>query len=374
MDRAVIRVDRAVSNPYYGTVKTRKTLEKLTAYVAGERLLGAIKLSSNENPRGSAPRAVEAIRAAVEELRYYPDGGARDLKTAIARHHDSTTDRIVLGNGSDELLTMIAAAYLDPGSRVLIGEHTFSQYAFSARLFDAEVAAVPMPALAFDLNLVLDSLDEKTRIVYLCSPNNPTGLTIPQVEFDAFLERVGDDRLVVVDHAYQDYVDDTAALAADRYVARGEPRQNLIVLHTFSKLYGLAALRVGYALAAPERIAELEKVRSPFNINTLAQVAAAAALTDTTFAAESIETNRLGKLRLYAIFDDLGLPYLPTQANFVTVQVPEEARIVGDKIAKRGVTVRALTSFGLPYHLRITVGTPEQIDSLESILRELLGR
>lgn len=369
-------------------VKTRKILDSLTAYVPGERRRDAIKLSSNENPRGSSPRALEAIRASLDEAHFYPDGATRELKTALARHYGCEPDHIVLGNGSDEILTMIAATYLNPGDRVLVGQHSFSQYAFSARLFDARVVPVAMPNLDFDLELVLQAIENETRIVYLCSPNNPTGIAIAQKGFDSFLDRVPTDILVVVDHAYQEYVDDKDALVVDRYVtgdggltnahggdglsnAHGGARPNLIVLHTFSKLYGLAALRVGYGIAAPERIREIEKVRSPFNVNSLALAAATAALEDTTFAAESLAVNRAGKLRMAAILDDLDLPYLPTQANFVAVEVPEDAKIVAGRIAENGITVRALTSFGLPRHLRITIGTDQQIDQLELILRQI---
>lgn len=360
-------------------VKTRQTLKNLTAYTPGERRLDAIKLSSNENPRGPSPRAMEAIRATLNEAHFYPDGGARDLKEALARRHGCDPGRIVIGNGSDEVLTMIAATYLNPGDRVLVGEHTFSQYEFSARLFDAEIVRVPMPNLAFDLDLMLRAIDDRTRVVYLCSPNNPTGLAIAQTDFDTFIERVPREVLVVVDHAYQEFVEDPAALRGDSFVARGGRTNaqggapNMIVLHTFSKLYGLAALRVGYGIAAPERIAEIEKVRSPFNVNSFAQAAAAAALEDTTFADETLVINRRGKARMAALFDELGLSFLPTQANFIAVEVPEDARTVAGRIAERGVTVRALTSFGLPRHLRITIGTDEQINRLEPILREIFG-
>jgi len=368
-------------------VKTRQTLKNLTAYTPGERRLDAIKLSSNENPRGPSPRAMEAIRATLNEAHFYPDGGARDLKEALARRHGCDPGRIVIGNGSDEVLTMIAATYLNPGDRVLVGEHTFSQYEFSARLFDAEIVRVPMPNLAFDLDLMLRAIDDRTRVVYLCSPNNPTGLAIAQTDFDTFIERVPREVLVVVDHAYQDYVDDSTVLQGDASVTGGggddaqapataqgrASYPNVVVLHTFSKLYGLAALRVGYGIAAPERIAEIEKVRSPFNVNSFAQVAAAAALENRTFADESLAINRLGKARMMAMLDDLSLPYLSTQANFITVEVPEDAKALAGRIAERGVTVRALTSFGLPNHLRITIGTDAQIDRLEPILREVFG-
>lgn len=371
--RVVIRVDRSSPNLYYDTVKTRRALAHLTAYTPGERKRGAIKLSSNENPLGCSPHALTAIRDSLGEMRFYPDGAALELKRAIADRHRVEPDQVIIGNGSDEILTMIAAAYLDPGDRVLVGAHTFSQYAFSANLFDAEVVRVPMPDLRLDPSLFGDVCDEAVRIVYLCSPNNPTGLVIAGREFAPFLERTGDDRLVVVDHAYQDYVDDQDALAVDALFADGgvERYPDVIVLHTFSKVFGLASQRVGYAIAARERIAELEKVRSPFNVNTLGQIGATAALGDAEFHERSVALNRSGKKRMYTLFTELKLPYLETHANFVTIEVSPEAKEIAREIGERGVTVRSLASFGLPHHVRITIGTPEQIDRLEMILREL---
>jgi histidinol-phosphate aminotransferase len=360
-----------MSNPYYGPVKQRRTLRNLHEYVPGERRAGTIKLSSNENPLGSSPRALAAITESLEEMRYYPDGAARDLKRAISAHHGGIDSRrIVVGNGSDEILTLIAAAYINPGDRVLIGAHTFSQYEFSARLFDAEVESVPMDELAFDLDRFIDACSDTCAAVYLCSPNNPTGLVIPHVEFESFLDRIGDDRLVVVDHAYQDFVEDATALDADRLVAS---HQNLVVLHTFSKLYGLAALRVGYAITSPEIASALEKVRSPFNVNIPAQRAATAALEDTGFADRTLAMNRVGKNRMYSILSELGLSYLPTEANFVNVRVDGDAAEYAEAFAERGVTVRALASFGLPDRLRITIGTENEIDRLEEIMRELFA-
>ncbi len=373
MSRRAIALTVEHANHYYHLVKTRRTLENLSVYTPGERRSDAIKLSSNENPRGPSPLAIEAISRALPESHIYPDGAARELRGALAERHGCAPDRVIVGNGSDEVLTMIAAAYLNPGDRVLIGKHTFSQYEFSARLFDAEVDKVEMPGLAFDLDRFLSAITPVTRVVYLCSPNNPTGLAISQDNFDRFYRELDPDVLLVIDHAYVDYVEDDGALKADALVSSVNPPSNVIVLHTFSKLWGLAALRIGYGLAHADRITDLEKVRSPFNVGSLGQIAALAALRDDEFAKESRSTNRLGMDRMKALCSELGLATLPSQANFITVEVPGEARSLASEIAERGVTVRALTSFGLPHHLRITIGTPEQIDQVGGILTELFG-
>lgn len=352
-------------------------------YTPGERRHGAIKLSSNENPRGCSPLAAHALRSAIDEAHIYPDGAARALKTAIADHIGTRPDQIILGNGSDEVLTFIAGTYLNPGDHVLIGEHTFSQYAFATRLFDGVVRTVPMLELRFEAEPFLDRIDASVRIVFLCSPNNPTGLSITRDTLKRFLERIPGEVLIVVDHAYIDYQDDESACDALWEIAA---HKNLIILRTFSKLHGLAALRVGYGVSVPERIAELERVRSPFNVNTFAQFAATASLEDSAFLEETCTINRQGKARMGALLSDLGIEYLPSQANFITMRVPAmteierpnngssggNAREFARRLVEEGITVRPLNSFGLPDYVRITIGTPEQISLLETALRRIV--
>ncbi len=338
-------------------------------YTAGERRQGAIKLSSNENPRGCSPEAAAAIRESIAEVHIYPDGAARALKTALADTHGVTQDQIVLGNGSDEVMTMIAATYLNPGESVHVGEHTFSQYAFAARLFDGVVRHVPMPDLTFDPVRILPMIDRTVRLLFLCTPNNPTGLSISRADLERLLREVPRDVLVVVDHAYIDYQEDPQACDALEYIAQ---YPNLVALRTFSKAHGLAALRVGYGIAGSERIREIERVRSPFNVSTLGQNAAIASLEASAFVRESSELNRAGKQRMMELFRSLEIEFLPSQANFLTIRVTGEAQEFAREIASRGITVRPLNSFGLPDQVRITIGTPEQIDLLENALRRIL--
>lgn len=347
-------------------MKTREAIARLSAYHAGIRRAGALKLSSNENPAGPSPRAMEAARAALDETHIYPDGGAVALRERIAARHNVSSNQIIVGNGSDEVLTLIAATYVDEASHVLIPEVTFSQYRFAATLFGGEVETVEMPALAIDPVLMAQRVRANTRIVFVCSPNNPTGGVVAHERFADALRSIPDDVLVVVDHAYQEYVDDPAALDGHQYAGS---RENLIVLRTFSKVFGLAALRVGYGVAHPERIAEMSRARSPFNVGTVAQAAALAALDDDDFVARSLAENAAGRASLVALASSLGLDPLPTQGNFVTIEAGLDARTAASWFEDNGITVRALSSFGLPSRLRITVPTPGDLGDLEALLR-----
>lgn len=349
-------------------MKTRQAIAGLNTYIPGERRQDAIKLSSNENPLGCSPAAARAVEAAVRELNFYPDGAARDLVAAIAAQHGVSPDQIITGNGSDEVLLYLTATYLEAGERVLIAEHTFSEYEFASRLYGGEIVPVPMPDLEIRPMDYLAHIDERTRIVFLCSPNNPTGSTFTHDELVRFLDAVPADVLVAVDHAYLEYQDDPDAANADRLVGR---YPNLVVLHTFSKIHGIAAVRLGYALATAARIAEMKKVRPPFSVNSVAQVAGLAALSDPDFVQRSREVNAAGLSGLRTLCDQLGYRYLPSQANFLAVDVGMDARAAAEFIAERGVTVRALTGFRLPTWLRITIGTPEQMETLGAALSAL---
>ncbi|MEX2444855.1 MAG: histidinol-phosphate transaminase [Alkalispirochaeta sp.] len=350
-------------------MKTRGAIESLHTYVPGERRANTIKLASNENPHGCSPVVERAVAEAARELHIYPDGAARDLVDRIAFRFHLDPDWIVTGNGSDEVLTLIAGTYIEAGDRVLIAKHTFSEYEFATRLYGGGIVTVPMPDLEIHPLDYLEYIDGRTKIVFLCSPNNPTGGAFSQRELEEFLAAVPSEVLVVVDHAYIEYQNDPEASRADTLVAR---YPNLIVLHTFSKIYGIAAVRLGFGIARPERIAEIKRVRPPFSVNGVAQAAGIAALSDEDFVNRSLESNRRGLARMQALCDELGLRYLPTQANFITVEVPTDARDAAEYIARRGITVRALNSFNLPEYLRITIGTSSELDRLESILRQFV--
>lgn len=341
----------------------------MVPYTAGKKLPGTIKLSSNENPLGSSPKAMEAAKIVLADSHRYPDKMALELREALAKRHDVDSERIVVGNGSDELMVLAAGAFISPGNEAITAAHTFSQYAFAARLYDGTVLEIEMPDNRFDLPAIADAIGDRTRIIYLCNPNNPTGTYFNHQELAAFMRRVPGSVLVFMDEAYADYAD-----AADfpRSLDLAEEYENLLVSRTFSKIYGLAGLRVGYAIAGARVAESLEKVRQPFNLNLVGQAAARAALWDREFLEQSIEMTHRGKRYLYSELERLGVQHLPTQSNFLYIEVPEDSKRFVERIAEGGVTVRPLNSFGLPYAVRVTIGTEEQnslfVEALEKAI------
>jgi len=349
----------------------REDLRDLKAYTPGKLKPGAVKLASNENPLGPSPRAIEAMSAVVASLHVYPDGATTSLREALATTLGLPSDRILVGNGSDEILTLVAGAYLRPGDHAITAEVTFSEYNFAVRLFGASMHFTPLRDGAFDLDAVAARIDARTKLVFLCNPNNPTGGYFTQAALEAFLGRVPSTVLVVLDEAYCHYVE------ADDYpdsIPLLDRWPNLLITRTFSKVYGLAALRVGYALAAPQVIGHLAVVKQPFNVGTLGQVAARAALADTDFVEKSRAVNREGRAFWNQAFTRLGLTFLPTQANFIAVRVDRDAQQVFAAMADAGVTIRPLTSFGLPNWIRITIGTREQNELCVAALAKALDR
>lgn len=338
-------------------IPIRPNIANLPPYLAGKKEPGKIKLASNENPLGPSPRAIEAARLHLDSMQLYPDGAAAQLTASLARHHQLPENWLIGGNGSDEVLMMAAATFLGPGDAVIIADHTFSEYRTVSRIFSAEIVEVPLESGYWNLEAVLAAVGPKTRIVFLCSPNNPTGTIIGANTLDLFLSRVPPQTLVVLDEAYAEFVDSPDQPDSRQLVRR---YANLLVTRTFSKLYGLAGFRVGYGFAQPELIGALQRVRPPFNINTAGQSAAAAALDDNDFIRKSLKTNREGRAWLEAELHRLGLAFLPSQANFICIETGRDAQAMYRAIANGGVTIRALTSFGLPTCIRITVGTETQ--------------
>lgn len=349
-------------------------IRRLKPYVPGKPidevrreygLSDIVKLASNENPLGPSPRALEAIRAALPELDRYPDGSAHHLVRALARHWEVDPASIAVGNGSDEIIHFLGLAYLRPGDQVLTGHPTFVRYESAAVLNEAEYVAVPLRDYRFDLAAMAERLTERTRLVFIANPNNPTGTIVTRAELDRFLDRCPEETIVVLDEAYYEYVESPDYPASLDYVRTG---RNVVVLRTFSKIYALAGLRVGYGIARPEIVAALEQVREPFNVNSLAQVAATASLDDPDQVARSRRVNAEGRELFYREFRRLGLPFVETQANFVLVDVRRDGRSVYEGLLRRGVIVRTCHLFGLPNHLRVTIGTREEN---ERFLREL---
>jgi histidinol-phosphate aminotransferase len=351
-------------------------VQQLRPYVPGkpieevEREYGvrnSIKLASNENPLGPSPRAVEAIQAALKNLALYPDGACYSLVQALSRHWEVAPENLAVGNGSDEIIHYLGVAFLRPGDQVLTGDPSFVRYESAAVLNEAEYVAVPLREHRFDLEAMAERLSPRTRIVFIANPNNPTGTMVGRREVERFLDRCPEQTIVVMDEAYYEYVDDPDYPESWSYVREG---RNVVILRTFSKIYALAALRVGYGMARPEIIQAVHQVREPFNVNSLAQAAAVASLSDPEQVVRSRRTNTEGREYLYAEFRRLGLPYVDTQANFILVDVRRPCRPVFEGLLRRGVIVRTADIYGLPTYLRVTIGT--QADNARFI-RELEG-
>ncbi|MFW6329455.1 MAG: histidinol-phosphate transaminase [Alkalispirochaetaceae bacterium] len=346
-------------------MRYRAALDNMEPYVPGKKRAGAIKLSSNENPLGPSPKAVEAARKSLETLHFYPDGGATELRHAVAQRHRLTPEQIIIGNGSDEVLTLAAAAVIEPGDETVTAEHTFSQYAFATTLYGGSCRRAPMRDGRFDPEALLDKIGEQTKIVFLCNPNNPTGTYLSADTLDSFLKAVPADCLVIIDEAYADYAVAPDFPRSEKLLDRFD---NILVLRTFSKIYGIAGLRVGYGFAREELIERLGRARQPFNANSPGQAAAVAALSDEEHRAASLELNRASLAFMEGALGTRGLPYFETQANFLCVDLGRDAEPIYRKLADGGITVRALHSFGLPTMLRITLGPVEIMEQLISLL------
>ena len=313
-----------------------------------------IKLASNENPLGPSPAALQAMRETLERSHYYPDGGAWALRNAIAEKLDLKRENVILGNGSNEIIEFIGHAFLKPGDEVVTAGHAFAVYSLMAQLFGARTVEVPDPGFTHDLEAMLAAITPRTRQLFIANPNNPTGTLVGQEAIDRFMERVPEHVLVIFDEAYFEFLDNPPEVL--RYVRED---RNVVVMRTFSKIQGLANLRIGYGLA-PARIAEvLQKTRQPFNANGIAQAGALAGLRDEVHMRRTRELTHGGRNYLEAEFTKLGLNFVPSVANFVLVQVGD-GDAVFKALLKRGVIVRAMRSYKLPEWIRVSVGTMEQ--------------
>lgn len=351
-------------------MQSRPAVQHIPPYAPGLRLPGKIKMASNENPLGPSPAALAALAGHAAELNLYPDGSARPLCEAIARHRGLEPGQVIVGNGSDEVIFFAAATFLNPGDQILIADHTFSEYRFSATIMDGTVQVVPLRHGAFDLEAFLAALSPRTRIIFLCSPNNPTGTIIPQADLAAFLDRLPPEVLVLVDQAYAEFADNPAYGDVPALIGR---YPNLLVTRTFSKLYGLAGLRLGYGLGPAGLISQMMRIKPPFNTSLAAQAAGLAALEDRDFVDRSLALNREGRAWIQAGLDRLGLPYYPSQANFVCLDTLRDGRQVFEHILEQGIIVRPCGSFGLPSCIRISVGTMEQNRRFMTLLEQALA-
>jgi histidinol-phosphate aminotransferase len=329
-----------------------------------------VKLASNENPFGCSQKALAAIQENQQSLAIYPDGYATYLRDAVANHYQVKPEELIFGNGSDNLIQIISRALLDPNSNTVMAEHTFSQYRHNAVIEGAKINEVQLKNGNHDLEGMLAAIDENTNIVWLCSPNNPTGTYIPEQELISFLERVPKETLVVLDEAYFEYV-----VAEDYYESISLTRRfdNLIVLRTFSKIYGLASLRIGYGIANSSIIKSLEPAREPFNVNTFGQLAAAAAINDQEFVQQCKQTNRQGLEQYYQFCETNNLSYYPSQGNFLLIDFKVDSDQVFQSLLQKGYIVRSGKALGFPTSVRITVGSYEENEGLLGAIGQFLA-
>ncbi|MBL1142833.1 MAG: histidinol-phosphate transaminase [Proteobacteria bacterium] len=337
-----------------------------------ERELGLdeiIKLASNENPLGPSQKVLDII-ASTKDLSRYPDGNGFSLKKALAEKHDVEPEKITLGNGSNDVLEMVARAFVTTEHQVIYSQHSFAVYPIVTQAVGAEHVVVPANDWGNDLPAMLEAITDKTRLIFVANPNNPTGTWVNRSDLKNFLENVPEHVLVLLDEAYFEY-----AISEANYPDSSlwlDDFKNLIVTRTFSKAYGLAGLRIGYALSHPDIANLLNRVRQPFNNNSLALVAAETALQDTHYILHSVGVNHSGMKQLTLAFDDMGLEFIPSKGNFICVDFEQPADAIYDSLLKSGVIVRPVANYGMPNHLRVSVGLESEnkkfIDALGKIL------
>ena len=332
-------------------------------------IAGAIKLASNENPLPTSPTVLAAIRQVLGSLNRYPDGSGFYLRHALAKKHGVSADSIVLGNGSNELLELVVRSFLRPGDEAVMADQAFVIYRLIVQAAGGVPRTVPLREFTHDLPAMAAAVGPRTRVVFVGNPNNPTGTIFRRPAWEAFLAAIPRDVLVVADDAYAEYVEDPEY--PDTIRVRGDA--TVVTLRTFSKLYGLAGLRVGYAVAPAPVIDVLGRVRQPFSVNALAHVAACAALDDEEHVRRTLATNRAGMVQLTEAFGQLGLASVPSAANFILVHVGDGAAVY-DALLRRGVIVRPMDVYGFPAHVRVTVGLPEENARFVDALRHVLAR
>ncbi|MSU34726.1 MAG: histidinol-phosphate transaminase [Pedosphaera sp.] len=329
-----------------------------------------IKLASNENPLGPSPKALIAMEHVLRNLHLYPDGSAFFLKRKLADHLGIEPDQLILGNGSNEIIEFVGHALLGPDAEVVVSQYCFAVYPIVTALFGARLITVPAQDLGHDIPAMIRAITAKTRVIFVANPNNPTGTLVSREDISRLLAEVPPRVMIVLDEAYVEFLDDPVDCLA---LVRNHVTPNLLLMRTFSKVYGLAGLRLGYGIGDPELIAGFEKVRQPFNINAVAQAGAFAALEDGEHLRKTRDNNRRGVDFYQSNFVQLGLTFVPSSANFVLVDVGEGQRIFTE-LQKRGIITRPMSGYQLPAWLRISVGTPPENERCLKALREILEK
>lgn len=359
-------------------MRWKQQLQTLTPYQPGKsieavkrefNLKKIVKLASNENPFGCSKKVLSALETYPKSLAIYPDGHATSLRETLAEFLNVKQEELIFGNGSDNLIQIISRALLDSNSNTVMAVPTFSQYRHNAVIEGAEIKEVPLINGNHDLKGMLSAIDDQTNIVWVCSPNNPTGTYIPEKDLLEFLEKVPTETLVVLDEAYHEYVE-----AEDYYDAISLTRtfENLIVLRTFSKIYGLASLRIGYGIANPSIIKVLEPAREPFNVNSFGQLAACTAIRDIEFIKQCKQTNRQGLEQFYQFCDANNLAYFPSQGNFLLIDFKVDGDLVFQYLQQKGFIVRSGKALGFSTSVRITVGSFEENEGVLNAISQFL--
>ncbi|AZB43327.1 histidinol-phosphate transaminase [Bacillus sp. FJAT-42376] len=328
-----------------------------------------VKLASNENPYGSSAKVKQAVEREISQLALYPDGYSAELREKLSSMVGVDQDQLIFGNGSDEIVQIICRALLDQNSNTVMATPTFPQYRHNAIIENAEIREVPLKAGEHDLDAMLEAIDDYTKVVWVCSPNNPTGNYVNKSSMEAFLKKVPPSVLVVLDEAYAEYV--TAEDYPDS-VPYLQTYENVMILRTFSKAYGLAALRIGYGIGCRKLVQMIEPAREPFNTSRIAQAAALAALDDQEFIQTCRERNRAGLKQYYAFCEENNLSYYPSEGNFILIDFNQDANSLFQQLLERGYIVRSGAALGFPTSLRITVGSEGQNREIIELLKTLL--
>jgi histidinol-phosphate aminotransferase len=360
----------------------RKGVADIKPYIPGKpvqevkRELGledVIKLASNENPLGPSPLALEAIKAALQEVHLYPDAECYELREAVAASLHISPNQLIFGNGGEELITLIGKAFISEGDPCVISRDVYDAYESVIRIMGGKITYSDLVDYRIDLEDMLQKTNEKTKIVFICNPMNPTGTIVTRQELEPFLERIPQSTLVVLDEAYSHFVSDRNYPNGIDYVRQ---EKNVIVLRTFSKIYGLGGIRIGYGVAHPELIQYLRQVKEPFNVNTLAQVGALAALRDGDHVNRTLNLVRTEKTFLYDELSAMGIRFIPSEANFIFIDVGMDAKSLFQEMLKRGIIIRPGDIWNMPNFVRLTIGTREQnlmfIKALKDVRDNLL--
>jgi len=329
-----------------------------------------VKLASNETSIGPSPLAIEAVKNEIENINLYPESSSRLLREKLAHKLKVDKEMIIVGNGEDDIIDLIGMAFINEADEVITGEITFPAYETVAKIMGGKLILVKLKDFCFDLEKIARRINEKTKVIFICNPNNPTGTIVTREEMTSFMEKVPKDVIIVFDEAYYDYVGDKNYPNSVSYALEG---RNVIVLRTFSKIAGIAGVRIGYGIAKQELISYLRRVVNPFTTNRLAQVAALASLDDEEHYRKVLNSNQEGKRYLYIELKELGIFYFLTEANFIFIDLKRDSKDIFEKLLKKGIIIRPGETWGCPNFIRVTIGTPYENQRFIEALKEVMG-